>query len=114
MSEVDDYLKTKASSTQSAEFEKIRKIVKGLVPDADEVISYGIPTFKYKGKYLLYFGAFKTHMSLFPGAPLKLKEKLKGFKLAKGTIQFTEDKPVPEDIIKEMVRTRLQEIEKLF
>ena len=112
MPTVNDYLK-KITPSQKDEFEKIRKIVKAMVPDAEEVISYGIPTFKHKGKYLIYFGAFKNHMSLFPGAPLKLTEKLKEFKLSKGTIQFTEDKPIPEEIIKEMVLTRLKEIEKL-
>jgi uncharacterized protein YdhG (YjbR/CyaY superfamily) len=111
MRTVEDYLKN-ATPAQRAEYERIRRIVKRLVPNAEEVISYGIPTFKYKGKYVLYFGAFKGHMSLFPGAHLTavLREKLSGYKMAKGTIQFTEDHPIPDSVVEEIVSERLAEI----
>ncbi len=110
---IEEYLKN-VTLAQKAEFARIRKIVKRTVPEVEETISYGIPTFKYKGKYLLYFGAFKNHMSLFPGSYLidSMKDKLKGFKVAKGTIQFTEDKTVPESIIKEIIQKRQAEISK--
>ena len=67
MSVVDDYLKN-LPEPQKAELERIRKIVKQTVPEAEEVISYGVPGFKYKGKYLITFAAFKDHLSLFPGS----------------------------------------------
>lgn len=113
MSTIDEYLKN-VTPSQKAEFERIRKIVYELVPDAEEVISYGIPTFKYKGKYVFYFGAFKNHMSVFPGSALagSVKEKLEGYKIAKGTIQYTEDKLLPETIIKELIVNRLATISK--
>lgn len=111
MSTVAEYLEN-VTPPQKAEYERIRKIVKQAAPEAEEVISYGIPTFKYKGKYLIYFGAFKNHMSVFPGAPLELKKKLKGYKLLKGTIQFTEEKPLPGSVIKEIVLSRLENISK--
>lgn len=113
MSDIDEYLKN-VTPTQRAELERIRKIVKKLVPETEEVISYGIPTFKHKGTYLLYFGAFKNHMSIFPGSALTqaVKEKLDGYKIAKGTIQFTADNPLPESIIKEIVTNRLRSISK--
>lgn len=111
MQTVDEYL-VSITPVQKAEFERIRKIVKKAVPDTVEVISYGIPTFKYKGKFLLYFGAFKNHMSLFPGPTTEaMKDKLKDFKLGKGTIQFTSDKPVPEPIIKELLINRVAVID---
>src|SRR5687768_7626930 len=109
MATIDEYLKH-VTPPQKTEFERIRKIVKSLVPESEETITYGIPTFKYKGKYLIYFGAFKNHMSIFPGAPLSLKQKLKGYKLLKGTIQFTEENPLPASIIRELVKNRLTEI----
>lgn len=109
MSEVDEYLK-KVDPAQRKELERIRKIVKKIAPDAEEVISYRVPTFKYNKKPLLYYAAFKNHMSLFPGAPLRLKDKLEGYKLRKGTIQFTVEKPLPESLIKEIVHSRLAEI----
>ncbi|HSW37711.1 MAG TPA: DUF1801 domain-containing protein [Candidatus Saccharimonadales bacterium] len=111
MSVIDDYLK-EVEPAQRAELERIRQIVRKLVPEAEEVISYGMPAFKYKNKYFIFFAAFKNHMSVFPGAPVKLKDKLKGYKLRKGTIQFTLDNPLPEALIKELVQSRLDDISK--
>lgn len=109
---IDEYLENVATPTQRVALERIRKITKQLAPDAQESISYGVPTLKYKNKYLIYFGAFKNHMSVFPGSALtaKLQEKLSGFKQHKGTIQFTEDTPLPEAIIKQIVTDRLRTI----
>jgi uncharacterized protein YdhG (YjbR/CyaY superfamily) len=65
MSVIDNYLK-EVQPSQRVELERIRRIVKGMVPDAEEVIGYGIPTLKYKGKNLIHFAAFKNHLSIFP------------------------------------------------
>lgn len=113
MTPIDKYLQD-VTPSQRKELERIRKIAKKIVPDAEETISYGVPTLKYKGTYLLYFAAFKNHMSVFPGGEIvgDLKEKLKGYKLAKGTVQFTEDNPLPERIIKEIVQYRLDIIDR--
>lgn len=112
MTEVDAYL-SRATADQRAEYERIRGIVAATVPTFEEVISYGIPTFKYKGKYLLYFGAFKNHMSLFPTPnPVEaLKDRLKDFKVSKGTIQFTEDNPLPKDLIIDLIQLRKNTID---
>jgi len=112
MSVIDNYLQDQATATQKVELGRIRKIVQDLVPDAVEVISYGIPTFKYKGKNLVHFAAFTHHMSLFPtAAPIaELKDKLEPWATAKGTIQFTEDNPLPKQLIEEIVNYRLQSI----
>lgn len=109
METLADYL-ARLTPTEKKHYERIRRIVHELIPDTEEVISYGIPTFKYRGKYVIYFGAFKDHMSLYPIPLESLREKLKDFKLRKGTIQFSDDKPVPEDIIKEMIEARLAQI----
>lgn len=108
---MDEYLKN-ITPEQKAEFERIRKIVHETVPDVEEVISYGIPTFKYKGTYLLYFGAFKNHMSLFPGSGIigDLAEDFKGYTVAKGTVQFTTQKPVTEELVKKILAIRLKTI----
>jgi uncharacterized protein YdhG (YjbR/CyaY superfamily) len=104
MTVIDDYF-AKVEPPQRKELERIRRIVKDVVPEAVEVISYGMPGFKYKGRYLVSFAAFKGHMSLFPGsAPVEsFKKELSGYKLSKGTIQFTLDKPLPDDIIKAII-----------
>jgi uncharacterized protein YdhG (YjbR/CyaY superfamily) len=109
MSPIDTYL-SKIDAAQKAELGRVRKIIKQIVPDAEETISWGMPTFKYNKKNLIHFAAFKNHMSLFPGAPVKFKEKLKDYKLSKGTIQFTLEKPLPESLIKEIVHDRLEEV----
>ena len=111
MQTVDEYFIT-ATESQVTEYKRVKSIVKNIVPEIEETISYGIPTFKYKGKYVLYFGAFKDHVSLFPGSQLieEIKDKLTNFKVSKGTIQYSEKEPVPETIIRQLVQSRMQTI----
>lgn len=104
MSTIDEYLKN-TTPPQRAEFERVRKIVKGMVPEAEESISYGIPAWKYKGKYLIYFAAFKNHMSVYP--TVGAVEATKG---TRGTHQFTEENPVPESVVIAIVTKRLKDI----
>ena len=112
MSVVDDFLQ-KVPNEQRRELERIRGIVREVVPDAVEVISYGMPGFKYKGKYLVGFCHFKDHLSLFPtNEPVEMfKDRLDGFRLSKGTIQFKLERPLPEELIREIVRYRVGMIE---
>lgn len=112
MSEVDEYL-SEVSPSQRAELERIRKLVKKLAPDASELIGYGIPTYKYKGKNLIHYAAFKDHMSIFPG-PLaieNLNDELKNFKQSKGTIQFTLENPIPEKTLKKIIKINIARID---
>lgn len=112
MSDFATYV-NKLSEPERAEFERIRSIVKTTVPEAEETFSYMMPTFKYKGRPLLHVGAFKNHMSLFPtaGPIAELEDELKEFNTGKGTLQFTPDKPIPEDIIKELLLARTAQID---
>jgi uncharacterized protein YdhG (YjbR/CyaY superfamily) len=112
MTVIDDYL-DKCSGLEKLEIEKIRLIVNKEVPEAQEVITYGMPGFKYKGKYLLAFNIFKDHIGLFPTAgPIDaLKDKLTDFKTSKGGIQFTPQKPIPESLIKEILFARIAQIQ---
>src|SRR4051812_25778834 len=113
MSVIDEYLDN-VSAPQRAELERIRRIVQETVPEAEELISYGMPGFKYQGKYLVGFAAFKDHLSLFPTSrPVEVfEDKLKGFQISKGTIQFTEENPIPEHLIKEILLSRVADIAK--
>jgi uncharacterized protein YdhG (YjbR/CyaY superfamily) len=108
---VDNYFET-LENGQRFELERIRTIVTQVVPEAKEVISYGMPGFKYKNKYLVSYGAFKNHLSLFPGPKpvAELKNKLKNYITSKGTIQFSVDKPLPESLIKEILAIRVLDI----
>jgi len=112
MEEVDVYLSS-ISAPQRKELERIRKRIREYVPGATEGISYAMPGFKYKGKYLITYAAFKDHLSVFPGAlPKELEGKLKDFKTNKGTVRFTLEKPLPDELLKEMLDIRVREIDK--
>jgi uncharacterized protein YdhG (YjbR/CyaY superfamily) len=90
----------------------IRKVIRSVVPkETTEVISYGIPMFKYNGM-LVGYAAFKSHCSLFPtgsGVIEKFAKELKGYKTSRGTIQFPPDAPLPDALIKKIVKTRVAE-----
>jgi uncharacterized protein YdhG (YjbR/CyaY superfamily) len=103
---VDGYLAA-LTPAQRAQFERIRRIVRSIVPDAEETISYRIPTFKHRGKYLIYFATFKDHMSVYP--TVGAVEATKG---TKGTFRFSDDDPVPEEVVRGIVAHRLEVIER--
>jgi uncharacterized protein YdhG (YjbR/CyaY superfamily) len=109
---IDEYL-SKIEPRQRTELEQICSLVNQLVPSAEETMSYGMPTFKYKDQPLVYLASFKNHMSFFPAAhPIEvLKDKLKEYKVTNYAIQFTVDKPLPETLIQELVHIRVQDIE---
>jgi uncharacterized protein YdhG (YjbR/CyaY superfamily) len=112
MSAVDDYLATLPGAERAA-YEHVGRIVRATVPDAEEGISYGMPAFTYAGRPLLGIRAATTHLSLFPfssSAVAAVRGRLEGFSVAKGTIRFTPDKPVPDDVLVDLVRARLGEI----
>ena len=92
-----------------AKLQSIRKTIKETAKDADEAISYGIPTFKLNGN-LVHFAAFKDHMSFFPGATgvAAFKNELKEYETSKGTIRFPLDKPIPLTLIKKIVKFRVK------
>lgn len=107
MSVIDVYFNTIPEPAKK-ELERVRRIVKSAAPLAEETISYGMPAFNYKGKYLVGFAASKNHYSLHPTPePIaELKDKLSKFKTSKGTIQFTSDNPLSETMIKKIVAIR--------
>lgn len=111
MNEVDAYL-SKVEPKQRAELERVRRIIRQTVPDAVELISYGVPAFKYKDKPLAYYSVSKDHMSFFPtsGPVEALKDELEGYKTSKGTIQFTLEKPLSEKLIKDILAARIDQI----
>ena len=112
ISSVDDYLNELPDDIYSA-LENIRQIIKFLVPDAEETISYQVPSYKHKGM-LVGFGASKDHCSFFVMSSTLLKdfeEDIKDFDTSTGTIRFTPDKPIPNDLITRIVMARLAENE---
>jgi uncharacterized protein YdhG (YjbR/CyaY superfamily) len=108
---VDEYLANTPEPARST-LKHIRAVIKSVVPkEATEVISYGMPMFKYNGM-LVGYAAFKNHCSLFPtgsGVLDRFEKELKGYRTSKGTIQFPADKPLAETLVKRIVRARVKE-----
>jgi uncharacterized protein YdhG (YjbR/CyaY superfamily) len=109
---MDEYISLQTETNQLA-LEHIRQIVRDIIPEAEECISYQIPMFKYKGM-LVGFAAFQNHCSFVAGNGStidKFKDELKGYTFAKSVIHFTPEKPLPDEFIERFVRFRVQENE---
>jgi uncharacterized protein YdhG (YjbR/CyaY superfamily) len=108
---VEEYLANVPEPARST-LKHVRAVIKSVVPkETTEVISYRIPMFKYRGM-LVGYAAFAKHCSLFPtgsGVLDKFEKELKGYRTSKGTIQFPPDKPLPDALIKKIVRARVAE-----
>ncbi|HSP75397.1 MAG TPA: DUF1801 domain-containing protein [Cryobacterium sp.] len=88
-------------------------IARRLAPDAVDGVSYGLPTLKVNGSPLVAVAASAQHLSVFPFSPAAIdavRSHLEGFSLSKGTIRFTPDHPVPDDVLEQIVQARLAEI----
>jgi uncharacterized protein YdhG (YjbR/CyaY superfamily) len=89
---------------------KLRATIRSVVPkETTEAISYGMPSFRYKGG-LVGYAAFKEHCSFFPMSGRLVEEfadELTAYKTSKGTIQFSVDKPLPAALVKKMVKARV-------
>lgn len=107
---VDEYISRFPRDVRKI-LKKLRQIIKESVPDAEETINYGIPTFKLNNKNLVHFAAFKNHIGFYPtpSAIVAFKKELSQYKQAKGSVQFSIDKPIPFDIVKRIVAFRVKE-----
>jgi uncharacterized protein YdhG (YjbR/CyaY superfamily) len=90
--------------------EQIRSTVKKIAPTASEAIAYGIPTFKLHGN-LVHFSAYRSHIGFYPGATgvEAFKDRLGEYQCSKGAIQFPLDKPLPLQLIRDIVQFRVAE-----
>lgn len=94
---------------------QIRELAHTLIPNLAEKFSYGIPTFDYKGKHLLHIAGYAHHIGLYPGAAIMedFKEKFSGYKTSKGTVQMELDKPLPLELIAEIILACKSKIDNL-
>ncbi len=107
---IDEYIRTFPKDVQTI-LEKLRKAIQEAAPGAVETISYQMPTFKLNGKGLVYFAAFKNHIGFYP-IPTGIQafeEELSPYKQGKGSVQFPIDQPVPYDLVRRIVRFRVNE-----
>jgi len=108
--DIDKYIDKFPKSTQD-KLMQVREIIKSTITEAEETISYGMPTFKLNGTYLIYFAGYKNHIGIYPVPNNKeFEEDFASYKTSgKGTIQFSLDKPIPTDLIKKIVEFRVAE-----
>jgi uncharacterized protein YdhG (YjbR/CyaY superfamily) len=106
---IDEYISGFPPDVQE-KLTRIRSIIHDAAPQAEETIKYQIPTFVLNGN-LVHFAAFKSHIGLYPtpSGIEKFKDELKDVEISKGTIRFPLDRPIPYDLISEIVSFRVQE-----
>ena len=107
---MDAYIASVPKDVQDI-LEKIRQTIRKAAPDAVEAISYQIPTFKLNGKNLVHFAAWKDHIGFYatPSGNAAFKKELSRYKVAKGSIQFPLDEPIPYDLVTKMASFRVKE-----
>jgi uncharacterized protein YdhG (YjbR/CyaY superfamily) len=106
---IDEYIAGFPDDIQD-KLQKLRMTIRKAAPQAEEKISYQIPAFAMNGA-LVYFAAFKKHISFFPTSSgiREFKQELSIYKGSKGTVQFPFDKPIPFGLISRIVKFRLKE-----
>jgi uncharacterized protein YdhG (YjbR/CyaY superfamily) len=109
---VDEYFDSVAPEARPA-MDEIRNLVRALVPDAQEVLSYGVPAFR-KGRVFFFYAAFKKHIGIYP--PVEgdqaLMEELKPYRGEKGNLQIPLKGPMPWSLIRRIVEAQLRRYSK--
>ena len=107
ISTIDEYIAQFPDDVQVL-LQEIRKVIKEVVPEAQEKISYQIPTFYLNGN-LVHFAAYKNHIGFYPTASgiEAFKDEISAYKNAKGSVQFPLNKPIPFNLIRRIVEFRV-------
>lgn len=100
---VDEYMASRPADVQQM-LSEIRSRLRSALPEAGETISYGIPTMTLHGKHLVYFGAWKHHIAVYPipAADLALEQEIAPYRAGQGTLRFPLRKPIPYDLIQRL------------
>ena len=110
---VDEYMAGLPDDRRAA-MELLRETIKAAAPDATEVITYKMPGFKLNDRFLVSYDAYKHHYSLFPSTdPMidTLGERLAPYLAGRGTIRFPAERPIPADLVTDIVKIRVAENE---
>jgi len=109
---VDEYIAGQHESVRGT-LERVRATIRKAVPDAQELISYGMPTYKLSGDRLLYFAVWKQHYSIYAATEqvvAAFRAELSPYEVAKGTIRFPLSEPVPVQLIATIAKFRAKEV----
>lgn len=106
---IDEYISQFSAEIQEI-LQSVRKVINETAPDAKEKISWQMPTFVLNGN-LVHFAAHKNHIGLYPGSSgiEKFKNEMAEYKNSKGAVQFPINKPIPFDLIRKIVKFRVEE-----
>jgi uncharacterized protein YdhG (YjbR/CyaY superfamily) len=110
--DIDAYL-AQVGEPKRTTLETVRRSILAVIPEAEECLAYGAPAFKVQGKTVAGFAAFKSHLSYLPhsGSVLaELDDDLSAYTLTKGALQFAVDEPLPADLIRSLITSRMQEL----
>ena len=110
--EVDEYVDA-LEEPKRGTLQRLRRTILEVVPEADQVISYGVPAFRVRGRTVAGFAAFKTHLSYLPfsGTVLgQLGDELEGYKMTKSSLHFPVDRPLPKALVQKLIEVRLTEV----
>ena len=109
---VDEYIASHSEAVQSV-LERVRSTIRKAVPQAEEVISYKIPTYKLQGGPVLYFAGWKQHFSLYPvtaNVVAAFKDEIAPYLVKKATLRFPLAQPVPLKLIGRIAKFRAKEV----
>lgn len=106
---IDEYIAIQTPEVQNL-LVQMRQNIQKAAPEAEEVISYNMPAYKYHG-ILVYFAAYKNHIGFYatPTGHSEFKDELSVYKQGKGSVQFPLSKPLPLDLISRIVAFRVKE-----
>lgn len=101
---IDTYIAASPEETH-ARLNEIRNLILQTVPQVQETISWGMPTFKLRGKNLAHFATHKHHLGFYPGEEsiVAFKAQLADYKTSKGAVQFPWNKPFPQKLVRDML-----------
>jgi uncharacterized protein YdhG (YjbR/CyaY superfamily) len=111
---IDEYLAA-LDEPKRTTLQELRQRIHGIIPQAEECISYGMPAFRLEGRVIAGFAAFKNHLAYLPhsGSVLgELADDLAGYDSTPGSLHFPIDKPLPKSLVKKLIATRLKEVRK--
>jgi len=107
--EVDEYL-LGVEEPKRTTLQTLRRRILEVIPEAEQVISYGVPAFRVRGRTVAGFAAFKTHLSYLPfsGSVLgQLADELEGYTMTRSSLHFPVDRPLSKTLVKKLIAMRL-------
>jgi uncharacterized protein YdhG (YjbR/CyaY superfamily) len=109
--EIDGYIEALEEPKRTT-LARLRDTIMGIVPDAEQGISYGMPVFRLRGKTIAGFAAFKNHLSYLPhsGSVIpELAKETEGYAFTKGSLHFPIDRHLPRALVRKLLAVRMEE-----